>query len=772
MGRLAPTGVVLSSAPFVIIPEWGSYAPALAFNGTNYLVAGGGRYRRVAKDGTAIDTTSKSYGSDYEAIGVASNGDGWLIGFRPNSSSIHSMRVDAGGNGTLTVVASGAHSNSGKVLAAYDGAAYVVTWHEGLAIRAARISPTTGALVTNARTILPITESAFEPSIAIADGILFVTYRSTKATSWLSGNDVYGRRFSAGSLDAVSASSSLLSRGAHQEHNAAVAFNGTNYLVVWEDQRNGSLRSIYGVRLDQEGEVLDPTGIRISQAPNEQSLPAVASNGNDWLVVWQDGRPGANQDDIYGTRVGADGSIQDILGIQVSAGTSAMGYQTTPAVASDGTDYLVTRTTSSRIRGARVQAATGNVLDANGIQISTTTSTLPAVAFGSQDYLVAWNASNNVHGARVSKAGAVLDSPPFVIAEDGVQATYPSIAFDGTNWLVAWQANKIRGARVGTSGNVLDSAFDISSSGSLPALAWDGTQYWTAWQAGSTSSIYAARISADKVIKDTPPLLVASDALGTTEPAIAVGSAKKILVAYQRYDFSQPHGSQRIRAKLIDDRLPNGSACSQSDECASGFCTDGVCCESECSGTCQACSAAKKGSGIDGVCGFVAAGSDPNDHCEDEGASSCGKDGFCNGAGACRLYAVGTSCGEASCNGTQAFQPVCDGAGSCEQPQSGTECAPYACSGGVCKQPCTSEADCLSGSYCDAGVCKSKQVAGTACSANAQCASGFCADGVCCDQACNGVCQACTAAKKGSGADGVCGPIKAGSDPDSECTDQ
>jgi len=58
---------------------------------------------------------------------------------------------------------------------------------------------------------------------------------------------------------------------------------------------------------------------------------------------------------------------------------------------------------------------------------------------------------------------------------------------------------------------------------------------------------------------------------------------------------------------------------------------------------------------------------------------------------------------------------------------------------------------------------------GTACAKSAECSSGFCTDGVCCDQLCAGTCSACSSAKKGQGADGVCGPIASGSDPDAEC---
>ncbi|MCA9632398.1 MAG: hypothetical protein KC766_32315 [Myxococcales bacterium] len=55
------------------------------------------------------------------------------------------------------------------------------------------------------------------------------------------------------------------------------------------------------------------------------------------------------------------------------------------------------------------------------------------------------------------------------------------------------------------------------------------------------------------------------------------------------------------------------------------------------------------------------------------------------------------------------------------------------------------------------------------CGEGIECASGHCVDGVCCDQPCDGTCVACSAAKKGQGEDGTCGPIVKGLDPDAEC---
>ena len=62
-----------------------------------------------------------------------------------------------------------------------------------------------------------------------------------------------------------------------------------------------------------------------------------------------------------------------------------------------------------------------------------------------------------------------------------------------------------------------------------------------------------------------------------------------------------------------------------------------------------------------------------------------------------------------------------------------------------------------------------KKDLGESCASDGECSSGHCVDGVCCDTACEGACVACTAALKGSGADGVCGGVVDGTNPRSAC---
>src|SRR5262249_2100552 len=93
-----------------------------------------------------------------------------------------------------------------------------------------------------------------------------------------------------------------------------------------------------------------------------------------------------------------------------------------------------------------------------------------------------------------------------------------------------------------------------------------------------------------------------------------------------------------------------GSPCAGNSQCVSGSCVDGFCCDGPCSGTCQACSAVKKGAGVNGECGGVKVDTDPDFECPDDGPSMCGRNGVCDGIGSCKLYPTGTACGATSCN--------------------------------------------------------------------------------------------------------------------------
>jgi len=207
---------------------------------------------------------------------------------------------------------------------------------------------------------------------------------------------------------------------------------------------------------------------------------------------------------------------------------------------------------------------------------------------------------------------------------------------------------------------------------------------------------------------------------------------------------------------------PNSAACTCDNECASGFCTDGVCCASACNGTCLSCALP----GNEGQCLPVPAGLAPTDptECPITAPSTCGTDGTCDGDGACRLHLARTPCKGGKCAGdgiTGGF--ACDGNGACA-PSPLTPCFPYTCSPTTndCATSCTTNAECAAGQQCVNNAC-GKALNGQVCQTNDRCASGFCVDGVCCNVACAGECMSCNQ----PGKEGTCGLLAVGlPDPD------
>jgi hypothetical protein len=198
------------------------------------------------------------------------------------------------------------------------------------------------------------------------------------------------------------------------------------------------------------------------------------------------------------------------------------------------------------------------------------------------------------------------------------------------------------------------------------------------------------------------------------------------------------------------------SACTVDDDCKSGHCTDGICCDSACDGECEACTAAKTGK-TDGTCLPVAKGKDPDAECGILGSGVCKGTATCDGASACRATTFGKDCKAAECQDdvTLAAPATCTATGECGAET--TSCDPYTCDAKAiaCRTRCAKDTDCAEGAVCTDGECQ-RLPDGDACAAANECTSGFCADGVCCDKGCDGQCETCAV----SGSEGTCKAIE------------
>jgi hypothetical protein len=323
----------------------------------------------------------------------------------------------------------------------------------------------------------------------------------------------------------------------YSQREPAVASDGTNYLVVWEDNRNG--HSIYGARVSPSGVRLDVNGIPISPG-TASSLhprhPGVASDGTNYLVVWEQADSlSLTTSDIYGARVDTAGNVLDPEGIAISRAVHI--DQNEPAVAFGGSSYLVVWEDNrsqygyNDIYGARVDVS-GVVQDTAGIPIAPSDYAhySPQVAFGGTNYLIVWCAERplgdswiyDVLGTLVNQSGIVLPVSWIPISVGTNNHRHPSAAFDGANYLVVCQDDRgggedIYGIRVTTSGAVVDTVgIPISAapdSQVVPQLAFDGTNYLVVWtdQRRGENDIYGALVSPDGVVfgPDSIPVSIA-----------------------------------------------------------------------------------------------------------------------------------------------------------------------------------------------------------------------------------------------------------------------
>jgi N-acetylneuraminic acid mutarotase len=197
-------------------------------------------------------------------------------------------------------------------------------------------------------------------------------------------------------------------------------------------------------------------------------------------------------------------------------------------------------------------------------------------------------------------------------------------------------------------------------------------------------------------------------------------------------------------------KAANGITCvaGGATDCASGFCVDGVCCQSLCDAPCSVCGGA-------GLCGFVASGLQ-----DDFPVGACTSGDVCDGSGGC-MKSLTQPCADPSeclsdfCADGMCCSEACDDL--CWNCLSGV-CAPVA----VGITDTTPNETCGGAQACDgSGTCKS--TSGTTCDDGLECISGFCTDNVCCQEPCDGTCLRCTAS-------GACVPVSAGL-TDESCPD-
>lgn len=146
-------------------------------------------------------------------------------------------------------------------------------------------------------------------------------------------------------------------------------------------------------------------------------------------------------------------------------------------------------------------------------------------------------------------------------------------------------------------------------------------------------------------------------------------------------------------------KLPRGAkGCESNSQCADGLtCTEGLCCESACTGGCESCLNTKTGA-EDGLCRAIKNDLDPKSSGLCAAAPLCGQTGKCNGNKGCQIAANGTQCLAPVCT-ADGFSVVdasfCNGQSmSCPAASPPKDCGNYKCRSGACLTQCNDDSDC------------------------------------------------------------------------------
>lgn len=332
---------------------------------------------------------------------VGSNGKDFLVSW-VRASGRYVARVDASGK-VLDTPPLHLGVGYGRAAVGFGGGNYLVVWQIGKYLVARRVTPAGKALDGLGIPIHAPSGSGKNPALAF-DGTNFMLVWTENRGP---GVAIFATRISTAGKVLESKPVRVNQYYTHARTNPAVAFDGINYLVVydgttWSPAKN---QNVWGNRLSTSLAVLDKNDIKISSAIGNQDLPSVAFGKTNYLVAWVDDRTGTRF--TGGTRVTKAGTVLDPNGLLAGHGNDGA---TRPGLHHDGQHFFVTwgrdySKIKRRMEGWRLDAQ-GNPLGSWFVVSNNTPSYHEegfALGFGGGRYLAVWGIYYDqfIHGTRV-----------------------------------------------------------------------------------------------------------------------------------------------------------------------------------------------------------------------------------------------------------------------------------------------------------------------------------------------------------------------------------
>lgn len=283
-------------------PSGNASAPAIAWNGSLFLVVWSDRYtgisgRRMNADGTFVDPAPFAILLGEEAD-VAALGSQFLVvgayaGSFYSNRSIYGARVDGPSGAVLDpsgIFVGGPFATSPVVDAL--GNRWIVAWQNHwssgstIADLAVQFVSAAGAAAGG----FGVENLGYAPDIACSNDTALLTWRSGSIATPVA--DVKGQRIRADG--ALLGGTFAISAGSWKEIEPAVCWSGAEWLVAWEDARHATGihdggTEVYAARVSAAGAVLDPSGFALAPQPGLSSQPALAGSqgvavaGYSWM---------------------------------------------------------------------------------------------------------------------------------------------------------------------------------------------------------------------------------------------------------------------------------------------------------------------------------------------------------------------------------------------------------------------------------------------------------------------------------------------------------
>ena len=327
-----------------------------------------------------------------------------------------------------------------------------------------------------------------------------------------------------------------ISRASGDQGNPAVMFGMTSWLVLWEDERKEET-AIYGARVARTGELLDPDGFLISPG----GAFSVAFDGENWVVVWEDAREMA----VYFCRITPAGEVLDpgarlLIPSDWGAVDLAIAYGNENALViwstGDAGDCDLYAIRVDKF-GQWLDTTPHCICDAYNDQSE------PLLAFNGSNWFASWVDQRDergtfIYGARINQSTEVLDRHGILLAR-GLQEWPSGIASNGDGWLVMWPARDyhsgvgteypVYALLIGSSGSVIKTipvATSIEQLSGSSVTAYNGESYLVVWTENPENDygvgyVCGRRISGSGDVLDEEVTAIASRGIFGYFPAVA-----------------------------------------------------------------------------------------------------------------------------------------------------------------------------------------------------------------------------------------------------------